>query len=273
MLTPPYPDLETLLHEMGRVGRRLDEIGACEGAAGNLSVCLCWEVDTSCLFPCASKIKLPLAVPGLAGALLLVSGSGVRLREIIDAPTTAVACVRVEPGGEEATLHTARDCAFERVTSEFNSHLAAHHDQVAASRTNFHALVHAQPLHLTYLSHIARYQDETFLNTRLLRWQPETILNLPDGIGFVPFHVPGSAELSAAGAESLRRHRLALWGGHGVMARSELSLMRAADLVEYAETAARYEALNLAAGEPGVGLSPDEIRAVCRASGIQQDIF
>ena len=68
--------------------------------------------------------------------------------------------------------------AFERVTSEFNSHLAVHYDQICESGTNFHAVIHAQPVHLTYLSHIPRYQDEQYLNTHLLRWQPETIINL-----------------------------------------------------------------------------------------------
>ena len=40
---------------------------------------------------------------------------------------------------------------------------------------------------------------------------------------------------------------------------------RAADRVEYAETGARYEYLNLMAGEIGEGLSPEEIRAISQA--------
>jgi len=49
--------------------------------------------------------------------------------------------------------------------------------------------------------------------------------------------------------QSLRRHRIVIWGKHGVMARSDVSIKRAADRVEYAETAAKYEYLNLSAGE------------------------
>ena len=29
-----------------------------------------------------------------------------------------------------------------------------------ATGTNFHAVIHAQPMHITYLSHVPRYQDE-----------------------------------------------------------------------------------------------------------------
>jgi rhamnulose-1-phosphate aldolase len=57
------------------------------------------------------------------------------------------------------------------------------------------------------------------------------------------------------------------------MARSDVSIKRAADRVEYAETAARYEYLNLAAGEAGSGLSGNEIRLICKTFGVKQDIF
>jgi rhamnulose-1-phosphate aldolase len=126
---------------------------------------------------------------------------------------------------------------------------------------------------MALLSHIPRYQDEQYLNTHLLRWQPETIINLPEGIGFLPFRLPGSPELMASNVESLRQHRIAVWAKHGVMARSDISVKHAADLVEYAETAARYEYLNLAIGEPGEGLSVEEIRSICKAFNIIQSIF
>jgi rhamnulose-1-phosphate aldolase len=220
-----------------------------------------------------SEIDLPQPVPELAGATILVSGSGRRLREIIDEPTAHVACIVVKGGGKTGILFTDDNRRFERVTSEFNSHLAVHYDQMIATGTNFHALIHAQPLHLTYLSHIPRYQDEMYLNTHLLRWQPEMIINLPEGIGFIPFRVPSSPELMTTNVESLRRHRIVIWAKHGVMARSDISVKRAADLVEYAETTAKYEYLNLAAGEVGEGLSADEIRSICRAFNIKQNIF
>ena len=78
-----------------------------------------------------------------------------------------------------------------------------YHDQVVRSGTNFHAVVHAQPRHLTTLSHIPRCQYEPYLNRHLLRWQPELIAQLPEGSGHVPFLVPGSSELMAATLESL----------------------------------------------------------------------
>ncbi len=128
-------------------------------------------------------------------------------------------------------------------------------------------------MHLTYLSHVAAYRHEAYLNTHLLRWQPEAIVNLPEGLGVVPFLVPGSPELMAATVESLRAHRVVIWSKHGVMARSDVSVKRAADRIEYAETSARYECLNLANGERADGLSPEEVRAICQLWGVEQNIF
>ena len=57
------------------------------------------------------------------------------------------------------------------------------------------------------------------------------------------------------------------------MARSDQSVKRAVDRIEYAETAAHYERIDLANGGKGEGLTVEEIRAVCRAFGIAQKIF
>ena len=273
MLQEPYPELDDLLEMMGEAGERLSEIEASEGAAGNISVCLRWQIEPRTRFPVMEEFELPQPVPELAGAIFLVSGSGRRLREIIDEPSANIGCIVVDEGGRTGRLYVSYHRRFERVTSEFNSHLAVHYDQMVSSRTNFHAVIHAQPPYMTYLSHVPRYQDETYLNTHLLRWQPETIVNLPEGIGFVPFRIPSSPELMAGTVESLRKHRIVIWAKHGVMARSDVSVKRAADRVEYAETAAKYEYLNLSTGEIGEGLSADEIREICKTFNVQQTIF
>jgi rhamnulose-1-phosphate aldolase len=273
MIQTPYPKIDDLLETMGVVGSRLSEIEASEGAAGNISIYVQWQVDSASRFPLAEVVELTQPVPELAGATFLVSGSGCRLHEILEDPEANIGCIVVDEGGRSGKLYTSHRRHFGRVTSEFNSHLAVHYDQILSSGTNFHAIVHAQPLHLTHLSHISRYRDETYLKTHLMRWQPETIMNLPEGVGVVPFCVPGSAELMAHTVKALRRHRIVLWSKHGVMARSDVSIKHATDYIEYAEAAAKYEYLNLTIGEIGDGMSAEEIRLICKTINIQQNIF
>jgi rhamnulose-1-phosphate aldolase len=272
-IEPPYPEFEEILTSVGETGWRLSEIEASEGAAGNISVYIGWPVDPRRKFPLEEVIELPEAVPELVGGVFLVTGSGRRLREIEADPAANLGCVVINEGGQTARLYTSPRKLFARLTSEFNSHLAVHHDQVVRTRTNFHAVVHAQPLHLTYLSHLPAYREEAYLNRHLLRWQPEAIVNLPEGLGIVPFRIPGSPELMAATVESLRAHRVVVWAKHGLMARSDQSVKRATDRIEYSETAAHYEYLNLVNREQADGLSGDEVRAICRSLGIQQNIF
>jgi rhamnulose-1-phosphate aldolase len=262
-----------LLKEMGEVGIRLSNMGATEGAAGNISICLRDSLEIREYFPQMTVTELPIPVPDLAGATILVTGSGRRLREIADAPAANLAAILVDDGGKTGRMFTCIDPLFRRVTSEFNSHIAVHHDQMRSRPIKAHAIIHAQPAYLTFLSHMERYQNESYLNQRLMRWQPETILNFPDGIGILPFVLIGSAQLMLETMICLRDHPLVVWSQHGVMARADESISHALDLVEYAEAAAQYEVLNLLAGDQSSGLSPENIRAVADLWHVNQKIY
>lgn len=274
MLTiEPFPDLDEMLENIGEAGERVCNIGASEGAAGNISACMGWEIEPRRRFPVMQEIVLPDAVPGLAGYSVLVTGSGRRLREVIKDPTANLGFLKIMEGGKIGLLFTSPRKLYTNLTSELNSHLAIHENEVLRSHTNFHAVVHAQPQYITYLSHIPAYQDEMYLNRRLLRWQPEAIINLPEGVGLVPFHVPSSPELMAGTQASLLKHRVIVWSKHGVVARSDISVKRATDRIEYAETAARYEYLDLANHSLAQGLTVEEIRDICATFNITQNIF
>ena len=268
-LKEPFPEFEEILSSIGAGGGRVAAIDASEGAAGNISVCIGWSMEVRRRFPIVEEISLPAPVPHLANHIVIVTGSGRRLREIHDDPVANLGVVRISPDGTTGTLHTAPTRLFERVTSEWNSHLAVHDDTVERTGTNFHAIVHAQPPRLTYLSQVPEYRDEDYLNRRLLRWEPETIVNLPAGIGFLPFMLPGSTPLMAANVKSLREHRIVVWAKHGVMARSSISVKRAVDRIEYAETAATYEYMDLANGGRAEGLTLEELRSVVAAFDVE----
>lgn len=272
-LTPPYPPLADFLAAIGEAGRRVSEISASEGAAGNISCFFGWEIPIAEIFPEVAPFDLPYAVPELAGGTIIATGSGRRLREVYQAPEANLAAVTIAGDGASAVIRTSPRKLFARLTSEFNSHLAVHRDRVAAEKTAFHALVHAQPVHLTYLSHITRYQDDAYLNQHLLRWEPEGICQIPQGVGFLPFAVPGSEELRQANVAKLRSHQIVLWAKHGVMARSDTSVKKACDLIEYAETGALYEYLNLTNHGLAEGLSREELLRVCAAFGVEQSVF
>ena len=67
----------------------------------------------------------------------------------------------------------------------------------------------------------------------------------------------------------MREYRIVLWSKHGVMARSDLSVTKAADRIEYAETAALYEYMDLVNGGQAEGLTQDELREIVRVFNVQ----
>lgn len=272
-LTEPLPSLEELFESIGSGGHRLAAIDATEGAAGNVSVCVGWPLEVRRQLPVEEVIELPVPAPHLVGHTIIVTGSGRRLRDLGRLPRESMGAVVVGEDGVHGTLHTAVGRLFEILTSEWNSHLAVHEDTVARTGTDFHAVVHAQPPYLTYLSHVPDYADQRLFSQRLLRWQPETVVHLPKGIGILPFMLPSSLELMEASVESLRRHRIVVWSKHGVMARSDRSVTRAVDRVEYAEAAARYEYMDLVAGGRGEGLTGEESATLVRAFEVDTDLY
>jgi rhamnulose-1-phosphate aldolase len=266
------PDLESVVRSIGRAGRRLAELGACEGAAGNISVAVRGALDPGSLFANTETITLPVAVPELAGTTFVATGSGCRLRDLLDEPQANLGCLVVDGDGVTGTLFSSPQRRFARLTSELNSHVAVHYRQLLASGRTYHALIHAHAPHLTFLSHLADYQDQAFLNRRLMRWEPEAIIFLSEGIGVAPFNVPGSPELMAATVGLLDRHQVVIWGKHGVIAHSFDPVEEALDRIEYAEAAARYEYMDLVTGSRATGMSDDEIRAVCAFHQVEQSI-
>lgn len=262
-----HPTTDELLASMGEAGRRVCDIDASEAGAGNISCCLSWTPDLEA-FSQTEEIALPLPAPALAGRTLLVTGSGRRLRQIFSDPLANVGALQIHPGGTTGTLRSSHRRLFRNLTSELNSHLAVHDDQVRTRGVDFLAVVHAQPIHLTYLSHIPTYRDTATMNARLIRWEPETIVALPEGIKVLEFMVPGSDELQRNNVAGLREHQIVLWSKHGVMARSDVSPTGAVDKIEYAETGAKYEVLDLQLGGRAEGLAVEELQRVKEAFSV-----
>lgn len=249
-----------VIRDIGETGVQLTELEATEGAAGNISVFVRELRNLGELFLERGEMPLPVRVPELAGGWIVVTATKRRLRDVSTNPDESVVVVHIDDSGAAATLYAAVDL---RPTTEWNSHLSIHADHVGRRDVPYHAVVHAQPHHLTYLSHHPSYATTDALNERLLRWEPETIITFPEGIGLIPFRVPGGPELMQDTVTYLREYRLVVWQKHGVVARSDASATRAADLIEYGEMAARYEILNLRLGAPAPGLTDDELRAIC----------
>jgi rhamnulose-1-phosphate aldolase len=259
-----------ILREIGDTGAQMTALGADEGSAGNISVFIRAVEGIDEHFWDHGVVDLPVVCPALQGGWLVVTGTGRRLRDLYQDPEATLVILEILEDGRRATLYTASNV---KPTSELNSHLAIHNDQVGRHNLSYSAIVHAQPRFLTYISHLPEYAETISLNRRLLRWEPETIINFPEGIGVIPFHVPGSPEQMADTMAGLQTYRAVVWRRHGIVTRSDENVRKAGDLVEYVETAAHFEYLNLQLNRPTEGLSDEELRDICQQFGLKQKFF
>ena len=245
-------------------------LGAAEASAGNISVFTRQLEEIPSAYKEMSTIDLPTPAHSLSGGWIVITGTGKRLRDIAANPEKTVSVIQILADGLHGKVFSASEL---HPTSEFNSHLGIHEDQVSRRGISYMAVIHAQSKHLVYLSQLPEYSDTYTLNRRLLRWEPETVITFPEGFGMIPFAVPGTEALRMATVEGLRDHKLVIWQKHGQVARSDESVSRAADYIEYSETAAAYEYLNLSLGSPVEGLSVRQILDICKTFNLDQQFF
>jgi rhamnulose-1-phosphate aldolase len=266
--------LDVWFREIAEAASRLSQLGALEGAAGNISLFLPVETPelmdyVSSLYSECRDIDLASQAP-LPPGVLIITGTGRRLRDVSTRPG-AVLCAIVIGNDGATTLHRAPGHAVEP-TSEIDSHIGIH-AACLAGQPAVHAIIHAQPPKLTWLSHIPDYRNLERLNRQLLRWQPEMVVMLPEGIGVLPFEVPGTPKHGVGTAWAMRQQHLVVWAKHGVVARSTVGPLAAADLIDYAESAAAYEVNDLLAGRQADGLTIAEMRAVATRFGVSTSLL
>lgn len=268
------PDIEGWIQEIGRTGELLHEMGAAQGGAGSISLFLPSETTGLrgfCLarFPRSGTYRLS-GDSQLPHGTLLITGTRRRLRDVQADPDSVLCAIQIEPDGS-AWLHRSKKHEVEP-SSEIDSHANVHAVQLSGA-PRVSAVVHAQPPNLTYLTHIREYRETEVLNRQLLRWQPETIAMIPQGIPVIPFETPGTARQGQLTRDAMVRHQIVLWSQHGVIARSTRGPVAAFDLIEYAEAAARYEFMDLQAGRVAEGISLEEISDIARRFNVAAPIL
>lgn len=268
------PDIDYWINEIADVGALLHDMGGAEAGAGNISVFL--PEDTTGLrgfgmarFARAGEYRLSRDI-NLPHGTLLITGTRKRLRDIKDNPDAVLCAIVIERDGS-AWLHRSKKFNVEP-TTEIDSH-AGIHAVALAGAPRVSAVVHAQPPNLTYLTHLKEYREPARFNRQLLRWLPETITMLPNGIRILPFEIPGTPHQGELTRDAMVRNRILVWAKHGVIARSLEGPMEAFDLIEYAEAAATYERFDLQAGRIADGLTVDELRGICQRFKVSAPIL
>ena len=204
--------------EIASVAGWLWQRGWAEKNAGNISVRLREEM----LYrqaPADEHQLHPLQKPchSLQGHLFLVTGTNTRMRDVAKAPLDNILLIRISDDGTGYHIISPPGQTSLRPTSELPSHLCIH-DMLHNKRQAHRVVMHTHVTELIALTHIRALCDKTTINRILLGMHPEARVFVPEGVGFVPYLLPGTTTIGESTVKELASHDVALWEKHGVFA-------------------------------------------------------
>lgn len=214
----------------------------------------------------SSWMSLPIETPEMAGQYLLVTAAGCHFKNIKGAPAVNVGIVQLDGGGAAwRTVWGFRDGG--RPTSELGAHVAAQGMRKLATAGASRVVYHAHPASLVALTALLPSDAKTLTNV-LWRSLTESVIAFPEGVGALPWMVPGSQALAEATAEQLSTYAACIWQLHGVLATGESADLALGLVHSLEKAAAVYLAARAAAGgntDALATLSNEDLLAIAEA--------
>ncbi|UBN56224.1 MULTISPECIES: rhamnulose-1-phosphate aldolase [Pantoea] len=159
-------------------------------------------------------VELTKPAPELANCWFLVTGSGKFFRNVQLDPADSLALLKVDEQGLSFKIHWGLSNGG-LPTSELASHFQSHSVRKAVTGGADRVIMHCHATHFMALSYVVDLDSARF--TRLL-WEGSTecLVVFPDGVGILPWMVPGTDEIGQATAEKMASHSIVMWPFHGI---------------------------------------------------------
>ena len=158
-------------------------------------------------------------VPDLAGEYFLVTGSGKYFRNVTIKPEDSMCIIELDDKGVNYRICWGLVNGG-RPTSELPSHLMNHEVKKAASGGKHRVIYHCHPANTIALTFVLPLTDEAFTR-ELWEMATECPVVFPDGIGVVPWMVPGGRDIAVATSELMKKYDVAIWAHHGMFCSGE----------------------------------------------------
>lgn len=150
----------------------------------------------------------------LGGSYFITTGSGKYMRNVALQPAKNIGIVEInDEGNAWRIVWGLEDNA--RPTSEFPSHFLNHSVRASVTNGNDRVIYHCHPANLIALTFILPLDDRTFSRV-LWKSMTECPVIFPEGVGVVPWMVPGSEDIAKATSELMKKYQAAVWTHHGL---------------------------------------------------------
>ena len=158
-------------------------------------------------------------VPKLAKEYFIVTGSGKYFRNVIIKPEDSICIIELDEKGENYRIVWGLVNGG-RPTSELPTHLMNHEVKMIATGGNHRIIYHAHPTNIIALTFVLPLEDKVFTR-ELWEMSSECPVIFPEGVGVVPWMVPGGRDIAVATSELMKKYNLAIWAHHGMFASGE----------------------------------------------------
>ncbi|MCR4655945.1 MAG: rhamnulose-1-phosphate aldolase [Lachnospiraceae bacterium] len=166
------------------------------------------------LFRHGEWTDIKASVPGLSGEFFLVTGSGKYFRNIPVDPEETLSIIELDEKGERYRIRWGL-VEGGNPTSELPTHLLNHEIKKRVSDNKHRIIYHAHCTNIIALSFLLPLKDEIF--TREL-WESmtECPVVFPEGIGVVPWMVPGGRDIGLETSRLMEKYNAVIWAHHGI---------------------------------------------------------
>lgn len=159
------------------------------------------------------------AVLGLGGEYFLVTGSGKYFRNIAENPEDTLCIIELDENGEKYRVCWGLVNGG-RPTSELPSHLMNHEVKKRVSDGRHRVIYHAHTTNVIALTFVLEPEDRTFTH-ELWEMATECPVVFPEGVGVIPWMVPGGRRIAVETARKMEEYNLVIWAHHGMFASGE----------------------------------------------------
>ncbi len=203
------------------------------------------------------------SVPKLSGEYFLVTGSGKFFRNVLTKPEDSLCIIQIDEKGENYKILWGL-CGGKKPTSELPTHLMNHEVKLVALNGRHRVIYHAHPANIIALTFVLPLKDEVFTR-ELWEMATECPVVFPDGIGVVPWMVPGGKEIAVATAKLMQQYDAAVWAHHGLFCSGE-NFDLTFGLMHTIEKAAEIlvKVISMTGGKKYQTIAPNQFRALAK---------
>ncbi len=158
--------------------------------------------------------EIGASVPTLAGEYFMVTGSGKFFQNVTRFPEDSFCITEIDETGTKYRIVWGLVNGG-RPTSEFPSHLMNHAVKKRVTDGKFRVIYHAHPVNVIALSFILP-NDGIIWTRELWESMTECPIIFSEGVGVVPWMVPGGADIAVRTSELMETYNVAIWAHHGM---------------------------------------------------------